>query len=217
MSLEYFITDIDNTIADTTQRLRRSLRELGREEVFAKTSERFGGFAEYLDPEELSKFWKLFLSGEFLHLDEPAPESARILQVMVDEGIKLIYLTGRHDQSGDTMRPGTERWLENHGFPIPDETEIKLLMKPKRNMEDREFKLALLKDQLSGKLPSERAVGVGDHPDDALVYVKAGVKPILLGWPGLFTTEELRDSASGVAVMNDWVEVEEKVNKMIFK
>ncbi|MBS3825961.1 HAD family hydrolase [Candidatus Bipolaricaulota bacterium] len=211
MSLEYFITDIDNTIADTTKRLRRSLRELGREEVFAKTSDRFGGFAEYLDSEELDKFWKLFLSGEFLHLDEPAPESARILQKMIDKGVKLIYLTGRHDQSGDTMRPGTERWLEENEFPVPDGSGTKLFMKPRRNMEDKEFKLALLKDQLSGKLTSERAVGVGDHPDDALIYKRAGIKPVLVSWIGLFSSEELNNSVSGVTVVKSWLEIEEEM------
>lgn len=217
MNLEYFITDVDNTIADTSKRIRQSLREIGREEVFAKTSDRFGGFSDYLEPPELKNFWGLFLSGEFLHLDKPAPGSAQFLQKLVDKGIKLIYLTGRHDQPGDTMRPGTESWLEENGFPVPDGSGAKLFMKPRRNMEDKKFKLDLLGDEFSEKSISPNAVGVGDHPDDALIYTQAGVKPILLDWPGLFTKNELRDSASGVAVMEDWAEVEEEVNDMIFE
>lgn len=217
MNLEYFITDIDNTIADTTGRLRRSLREIGREEVFAKTSDRFGGFSDHLNPQELEEFWGLFLSDDFLHLDKPAPGAAEFLLKVVDEGIDLIYLTGRHDQPEDTMRPGTESWLEENGFPVPDGSETKLFMKPKRYMEDKKFKLDLLGNEFSDKLNSPKAVGVGDHPNDALIYNQAGVKPILLDWPGLFTKNELRDSASGVAIMENWAEVEEEVNDMIFE
>lgn len=217
MELDCFITDIDNTIADTTGRLRRSLREIGREEVFAKTSDRFGGFSDYLDSREMKKFWGLFLSGEFLHLDEPAPGAAEFLHKVVDEGIDLIYLTGRHDQLEDTMRPGTESWLEENGFPVPDGSGTKLFMKPRRNMEDKGFKLAQLKEAFSSKLASFEGVGVGDHPDDALIYNRAGVKPILLDWPGLFTKNELRNSASGVAVLEDWAEVEKEVSDMTFE
>jgi len=211
MNLEYFITDIDNTIADTRLRLRRSLREIGREEVFAKTSDRFGGFSEYLDSRELNKFWGLFLSGEFLYLDEPAPGAAEFLHKLVDEGIDLIYLTGRHDQPEDTMRPGTESWLEESGFPVPNGSGTKLFMKPKRYMEDKEFKLALLKEEFSGRRGSDKVVGVGDHPDDALLYKQAGIRPMLLNWIGLFTIEELNNSVSGVTVVDSWPEIEKEV------
>lgn len=217
MNLEYFITDIDNTIADTTKRIRRSLREIDREEVFARTSDRFGGFSDHLDPRELEEFWELFLSDDFLYLDNPAPGAAKFLHKVVDEGINLIYLTGRHDQPEDSMRPGTESWLDENGFPVPDGIETKLFMKPRRNMEDKGFKLALLKEEFSENLASCKSVGVGDHPDDALIYNRAGVKPILLDWPGLFTKNELRDSVPGVAVLEDWAEVEEEISDMTFE
>ncbi|MFB6214525.1 MAG: hypothetical protein ABEI54_01520 [Candidatus Bipolaricaulia bacterium] len=36
--MNYFVTDIDNTIADTRNRLRRSLEEIDRVEVYEKTA-----------------------------------------------------------------------------------------------------------------------------------------------------------------------------------
>lgn len=209
MKLIRLITDIDNTIADTTRRMRRSLREMGREEVFVKTSDQFGGFSDYLSPEELEELWKLFLSEKYLHLDKPAPGAADFLSGCVDDGLKVTYLTGRHDQQGDTMRPGTEDWLAENGFPLPDQNRVMLFMKPRRKMNDRQFKLKLLERELSSEA-SGGVVGIGDHPDDALVYSKVGVKPIMLNWQGLFSRRELKAPAEGIKVVENWADMEKE-------
>lgn len=202
--MNYFVTDIDNTIADTRNRLRRSLEEIDRVKVYEETADQYGGFGDYLDTEEEEAFWSLFLSNRFLHLDRPAPGAAEFLQKISDEGVEIVYLTGRHDQEGDSMRPGTESWLEDHGFPSPDRSGVKLFMKPYRKMDDRKFKLAKLRDEFAEKSDPEEVIGIGDHPDDALVYNRVGIRPILLDWLGLFSNQELQNSVSGVKIIEDW-------------
>jgi len=208
--LSTFITDIDNTIADTSARLKRSLKEVGREEVYEKTSDQFGGFSDYLDAAELERFWGIFLSGRFLYLDEPVPAAATFLTRLVEDEVDLVYLTGRHDDSGDTMRPGTVDWLEKHGFPSPGRKGIELFMKPERSVDDMEFKLDCLGELFQKSSGSDGLVGVGDHPDDALAYSRSGVKPFLLTWPDLFDRNELEASADGVEVFENWAGLEEK-------
>lgn len=202
--MNYFVTDIDNTIADTRNRLRRSLEEIDRVKVYEETADQYGGFGDYLDTEEEEAFWSLFLSNRFLHLDRPAPGAAEFLQKISDEGVEIVYLTGRHDEEGDSMRPGTESWLEDHGFPSPDRSGVKLFMKPYRKMDDRKFKLAKLRDVFVEKSDPEEVIGIGDHPDDALVYNRVGIRPILLDWLGLFSNQELQNSVSGVKIVEDW-------------
>ncbi|MFB6291609.1 MAG: HAD family hydrolase [Candidatus Bipolaricaulia bacterium] len=209
--MDCFITDVDNTIADTRNRLRRSLAEIKREEVFAETADRFGGFEDYLDGEEEEAFWNLFLSDKFLHMDEPAPGAAEFLRKLKSEGVSIVYLTGRHEGNGSSMKSGTETWLEEHGFPSPNHAKVSLFMKPLRKMDDKEFKLAKLQEEFSVKSESGEAIGVGDHPNDALVYSRVGVRPILLNWLGMFTNQELLNSASEVTVVEDWQELETKL------
>jgi phosphoglycolate phosphatase-like HAD superfamily hydrolase len=211
LKLNKFVTDIDNTIADTSARLRRSLQEVGREEVYEKTSCQFGGFSDYLNAEELERLWGIFLSGRFLYLDEPVPAAAKYLTRLVEDDVELIYLTGRHDESGDTMRPGTVDWLEKNGFPPPGQDGAKLYMKPERSMNDMEFKLDCLEELLRNSPGPDGVVGVGDHPNDAVAYGSSGIKPYLLSWPDLFDRDELEDSADGVEVVENWTALGKKL------
>ncbi|MCF7876272.1 hypothetical protein K9M06_04370 [Candidatus Bipolaricaulota bacterium] len=209
--MNVFVTDIDNTIADTRDRLRRSLEAIDRGKVYEETADRYGGFGDYLDAEEEEAFWSLFLSNRFLYLDRPAPGAAEFLRKIKNEAVEIVYLTGRHDEEGDSMRSGTESWLEGHGFPSPDRSGVKLLMKPRRKMEDRKFKLARLRDEFSGKSRAGEVIGIGDHPDDALVYNRAGIRPFLLDWLGLFSIQELQNSVSGVKIVEDWQGLEREL------
>ncbi|MFP3953264.1 MAG: HAD family hydrolase [Candidatus Acetothermia bacterium] len=204
------ITDVDNTIADTRKRMERSLSEIGRGGVFEGTREEFGGFHKFLSEDELDRLWRVFLSDKYVHLDRPEPDSARVLNGLVQRGIKLIYLTGRHDEGGDTMRPGTEEWLREHGFPVPGEGDVRLLMKPERRADDKVFKLRELRglNRETNRDEARRIVGIGDMPDDASAYSQAGVEPILLDWLGLFSRDDLLNAADDVTVLNSWEEVE---------
>lgn len=210
-----FVTDIDNTIADTGNRILRSLEEIERVEVFEKTADRYGGFGDYLDGKEEEEFWRLFLSNRFLHLDEPAQGAAELLRKINRKGVEIIYLTGRHEERGDSMRSGTESWLGRHNFPSPEDTGVKLFMKPRRKMEDRQFKLAKLRDEFSGKLEPGEVIGVGDHPNDALVYNQVGIRPILLKWSNLFSNRELESSVSGVTIIEGWKGLEKELSDSI--
>jgi len=209
--MDYFVADVDNTIADTRNRLLRSLEEIDRAVVFEKTADRYGGFGDYLDEKEEDDFWQIFLSGRFLHLDKPAKGAAKFLRKLKDEGVEIVYLTGRHDEKNDSMRSGTEAWLEEHGFPSPDTSDVRLFMKPRRSMNDREFKLAKLREEFSDKLEPGEVIGVGDHPDDAIVYNSVGVRPVLINWLGLFSSKELRNSVSGVKIVEDWQGLEKEI------
>jgi len=187
--MEYLVVDIDNTIADTRRRVKASLDRVGRVEVYPKAAESYGGFDKYLTPDEEERFWQLFLSDKFLHLDEPAEGSAQVLRDIRGNGVELFYLTGRHDETGDSMRPGTETWLKENGFPAPDQNGVSLCMKFRRKMEDEEFKRELLGNEFGERPAPGEAVGVGDNPDDAVVYSEAGIRPILINWLELFPME----------------------------
>ncbi len=208
--MDIFITDVDNTIADTRKRMERSLREIGRGEVFEKTRKEFGGFGKFLSEDELDHLWRVFLSDRYVHLDTPEPDSARVLNGLLQRGVRVIYLTGRHDEEGDTMRPGTERWLRENGFPEPGVGGVRLFMKPQRRMNDRKFKVTRLREFMKELGPASKrgVVGIGDMPDDACAYSQARITPILLDWLGLFSREDLLNSAKDVTVLSGWDEVE---------
>ncbi len=213
MEIDCLITDIDNTIADPSERIKRSLSELGREEVYEKTCGSFGGFEDYLSPGETEEFWCLFLSDRYLHLDKPAPGAADFLNEAKSDGVELFYITGRHDESGDSMRTGTVDWLLSNGFPNPEGAGVELFMKPTRKENDKEYKRSLLKERLSPRWPERNVVGFGDHPGDAEAYEAGGVRPILLDWLGLFPREELLSAGSDVLVLKSWAEIEKEFTK----
>lgn len=208
--MKIFVVDVDNTIADTRERMKCSLEDIDRGYVYEKTSKKFGGFREFLTEYELEELFRIFLSNKYLYLDEPESDSARVLAELVRRDVKIIYLTGRHDQRGDTMRPGTEEWLREHGFPHPKRPDVQLIMKPRRRMDDWEFKVRKL-DSLTAKKPKldgREVVGIGDMPDDVQAYSGAGIKPILLDWLGLFSRRQLNNSAHDVTVLKSWKQVE---------
>ena len=213
MEFNCLISDIDNTLADPSERLKRSLSDLGRPDVYEKTSDSFGGFAEYLSSEEMDEFWSSFLSEKYLHTDRPAPGAADFLNEVRSKRVELFYLTGRHDESGDSMRTGTVDWLRANGFPDPEEPGVELFMKPTRKEDDKEYKRSLLKERLSPRLTEQNVVGFGDHPDDAEAYEAGGVRPILLDWLGLFSREKLLAAGSDVLVVESWAEIEKEFTK----
>ena len=211
MKYDCLITDVDNTIADTSERMKQSLADLGRVEVFEKTSDEFGGFKEFLESKELETLWQLFLSDRYLHLDSPAPGAASFLRKLQTQGLDIFYLTGRHDEPGDSMRGGTVEWLTDHGFPDPENEGVELFMKPRRGADDRDYKNSLLEEKISFGIIPSNAVGIGDQPYDAEVYRKNGVKPVLINWMKLFPPKDLRRAAANVVVLEDWDGIAEEL------
>lgn len=197
------VTDVDNTILRAERRLRRVLQELGQEKLFPQIKARYDGVKALLRPEEQEKFYKLFLSDRYLHLDEPLPGAAATLQALREAGYRIVYLTGRHDAPHDSMRGGTERWLVEHGFPHPGDGSTLLIMKPKRGMDDRAFKKEALKEIL--ELGHIRA-GIGDRPSDGEAYLRHGVGAIQI-LSDHYPKDELRTMEDAVQAVRDWSEL----------
>jgi|GEM_PF-1373234 len=214
--MKILVTDIDNTIADVRPRLRASLRAVGRPEVYGKSKDSYGGFKKFLEEGELNRFWSIFLSDRFLELDRPAPGAARSLKLLADRVDLFLYLTGRQDEEGDSMRPGTVEWLGEGGFPLPDGREVVLEMKPRREMDDFRFKREVLRrriERLGGRREKILGVGIGDLPDDARAYGEAGLRPLLLTWPGLFEEEILISATVDTVLASDWTEARRMVRE----
>ncbi len=203
MAVEQLVTDIDNTILRTERRLRKALEEIGREELFPQLRARYDGVKALLNPEEQEAFYRLFLSERYLHLDEPLPGAAEALRALREAGYRIVYLTGRHDSPEDSMRLGTELWLVEHGFPNPGDGSTLLWMKPKRGLDDRQFKEAALKEIL--QLGPVRA-GVGDRPSDIEAYLSCGILAILVRGDH-YPRDGPRAVEAGAQIVRDWSEL----------
>ena len=205
MAQKLIVTDIDSTISNARRRLETVLRRLGRAELLDQERRYRGWVQERLTGAEREAFLRWFLSDLYLELDEPLPGAAATLRELNEHRIMIVYLTGRHDAPGDSMRAGTERWLREHGFPIPANKQARLVMKPQRGLDDLEFKTAALEEITSW---GEVLVGIGDRPEDARAYAAHGVLPLML-CNEFHSPEELRQAADGVQVARDWAELRE--------
>lgn len=89
---------------------------------------------------KLDKFWpQRFLTNAYQRYDTPFPGSVAFAQSVREMGIPLLYLTGRDEPN---MRDGLLESFKLNGFPIPDNSDIQLIMKPDPAHNDREFKRA---------------------------------------------------------------------------
>jgi len=197
------VCDIDNTLLNTRPRVRRCLEAMDRGEVFEQSPRTYGGFKEMLSSDEVRRFFELFLSDAYLDFDRPLPGAATTLHAWVETGRHLVYLTGRHDAPGDSMRAGTKAWLADHGYPVPDST-LKLIMKPGRNQNDRSYKQAALEEL--GPFPPY-SFGLGDLPHEGPMYAQAGLKPVLVSQVGLFSLHDLTQPCPEVCVAANWEDV----------
>lgn len=197
------VCDVDNTICDTRPRVKRCLESIGRPEVYDLTVGSYGGFKEMLSPEEVDRFFQIFLSNRFLNVDTPLPGAADVLHQWCEHHY-LIYLTGRHDVQGDSMREGTEAWLKTHHYPTPHQDQVQLWMKPSRYAVDIDYKnnaLATLSDQ------HQLCAGLGDLPHEGPMYAAFGLKPIIISTVGMFPEDELRSTHPDVVVTANWSDV----------
>jgi len=82
-------------------------------------------------------FWMdNFFKDELLVLDEPLPGAAAYVNKVIEAGATACYLTGRNRPG---MERGTRKSLAEHGFPL-GESDTKLLMKPRLEMDDADYK-----------------------------------------------------------------------------
>ncbi len=131
-----------------------------------------------LSGDQIRKYFDVFDSPEYLHLDEPIPDAKRVLSEQREKGVEIIYLTGRHDEGEKSMRDGTMEWLESHEFPVPDGKGVKLVMKPSKGISRADYKEHVLKNMRRRK--ANIIAGVGDLLEDALLYARFSIQPIII-------------------------------------
>lgn len=93
--------------------------------------------------QEVKSFWfARFFTNDYLSADEPVAGGPRFCREAREKGATLVYLTGRDE----SMREGTEASLAKHGFPVPDGKAVRLILKPRFDTPDLEFKAQVLKE-----------------------------------------------------------------------
>ena len=111
------IFDIDNTLLDVSERYITCIREAELDPTKSLYKESHC---------KRRRFWNIFLSDKYLHLDKPDTETINLLRRLYKEGYGIILLTGRPED----MRRNTEEQMES--FRIPYDL---LIMRPIGNRE----------------------------------------------------------------------------------
>jgi phosphoglycolate phosphatase-like HAD superfamily hydrolase len=195
------VTDLDNTLIDSRERLRRSIAVAVDNSLTASVS-------SIMDPKKLSKdqrdrFYDVFLSGEYTDLDIPVRGSVEVLSRLRSFGLGIIYLTGRHHSKRESMKTETLKTLSRFGFPMPNGQTVVLRMKPRKSSPTDEFKRLVL-EQLSKKL--YLAVGLDDEINDLQVMVD--FIPLVIGVALSSEASRQISSKLKIPIAKDWFEVE---------
>ncbi len=131
------------------------------------------GLAEYL-----LKFWeRWFFDNKYLKYDKPIPGANEFLNHLANNGITIVYLTGR-----DTPRmgEGTVKSLKDNGFPLDNDKTV-LMMKPKFEDDNWEHKKMRMEEiKKLGRVaaafdnePSEVNILADNFPDALIVMVES--------------------------------------------
>lgn len=157
------VYDLDDTLLQTDHRHVRILREFAvQPEIKARfldeawrlsqlqagglryaiaDSARAAGVSDERVLAELKSFWfARFFKNEYLRADQPVPGAPGFVRASLEAGALVVYMTGRDEG----MREGTEWSLERHGFPRPDGETARLILKPRFDTPDLEFKTQTL-------------------------------------------------------------------------
>ncbi len=151
------IFDIDSTIYDNRPREARIIREFGkhyhlpvllqcgpehiRDRSLLRSMVNCGlpqSTAEELEHTARSFWFERFLTNEYCLEDRPLPGAIDYLCTIKQTDVQIFYCTGRPEAE---MGQGTLQSLQRDGFPVPDEKQTFLLMKPTFFMTDDESKL----------------------------------------------------------------------------
>lgn len=153
------LLDLDDTILSTTRRHARILREFAAESHVAETWPEAAAQLSVLEPPPhaysvvdiakaarveapdvltaLKGFWfARFFRSEYVIEDAPVPGAPEFCRRLSDAGAVLAYVTGRDE----AMRPGTEISLSQKGFPLPGRGDARLVLKPRFDTPDLQFK-----------------------------------------------------------------------------
>jgi len=150
------VFDLDSTLLDNKPRQARILREFGvargipalaqaRPEHWVDWSLAHAMSNCGLDDdavarhiEDAKRFWhERFFTSEYCRIDEAIAVARAYLEAVRAAGAAIVYCTGRHEE----MRAGTVDSFARLGFPLPDGARVQLLMKPRLELSDDDFKV----------------------------------------------------------------------------
>lgn len=196
MAKKWIVVDLDGTVLRNDLRKYLSVAEMKPELSYEEINETYG-IDHLLSKEQKEGFMNVFLSEKYLHLDEPVEGAAECLWRMKSK-FNIAYVTGRQDEPGNSMRDGTEKWIIDNGFPVPNGIDVTLTMKPSRSANDKEYKLGAV------RAIGDAVAGIGDITTDHEVYEENGLKSIIL------YTNRLKDMLreKKTPVVKDWQEIE---------
>ena len=150
------VFDLDDTVFSTNDRHLRILREyadliqsrepeaaallraIERERLQYQITQtvKDAGLTEAAT-KDLKDFWfARFFQNRYLLEDTPVLGAPAYCAEVLARGGILVYMTGRDER----MREGTEKSFVNHGFPAPDGASVRLILKPRFDMNDGAFK-----------------------------------------------------------------------------
>lgn len=151
----FVLFDLDSTLFDNSPRVHKIIQDFIEEhkDIYPEHTEKMKeikrqdivwGIKENLKKVDLHdenlvntviKYWyERFFSNDYI-IDVPLKGSYNFIKDLENSGVKIIYLTGRFE----TMRQGTERNINEHGFPLDPNGE-NLVLKPDPKMPDDVFK-----------------------------------------------------------------------------
>jgi phosphoglycolate phosphatase-like HAD superfamily hydrolase len=136
MPTKVIVVDIDGTILNVNQRIRATLIEIG-----APPDTDARRVADSLRGRLRSRFFDVFLSEKFTHLDEPIPaviEDTKRQQALT--GLPVVFLTGRPA----IMRKSTRKGVDDAGIAYEE-----LILRPRHQRMQRtaEFKVDAIKSR----------------------------------------------------------------------
>jgi hypothetical protein len=150
------VFDLDDTVFSTNDRHLRILKEyadlirarepeaasllraIEREKLQYQITQtvKDAGLSEAVT-KDLKDFWfARFFQNRYLLEDTPVPGAPAYCAEVLARGGTLVYVTGRDER----MRDGTEKSFVNHGFPKPDGSSVRLMLKPRFDTPDHAFK-----------------------------------------------------------------------------
>ena len=154
------VFDLDATLFDNRPRIIQIWRELASRAdlpaLYAVSPEHFVDWdhartlraagipaeqvADMMDRVEAA-FFRDFFNGDCCVYDHAMPGAARMVWACYRAGLRVVYLTGRHEP----MRAGTEASLLRWGFPL-FRPGVELVLKPFEEHRDEAFKAEALRE-----------------------------------------------------------------------
>ncbi len=145
------LLDLDSTIMDVSGRGVAALKDIGVQATPKDWSEKVKG----LKSRDKSRFFEIFQSDKYTHLDEPNEHVIRFIRkLMAQERLPAVVLTGRLESMESTL--DVIKFLRDRGVEPYD-----VIRRPERlkKLPGRQFKVMMLRDR--GYIP---AIVLDDEP-----------------------------------------------------